>query len=166
MLTIAKSTIGCWFGTVYSPIATGNTSYDEMGEIGVSTGEAVGSGTLNQDSIDGKLTFDQDKFMAALQADPTSVRKLIGGDSSTPGFAQAMDGLLDPLVTAQGTIDQTISSADDEYRQLADELTDMEARMLQKQDLLKSQFTAMETAIQSSQAAGSQISGQLAALQT
>jgi flagellar hook-associated protein 2 len=150
---------------VYSPIATGNTSYDEMGEIGVSTGEAVGSGTLNQDSIAGKLTFDQDKFMAALQADPQSVRKLIGGDSSVPGFAQTMDGLLQPLVTAQGTIDQTISSADDEYRRLADELTDMEARMVQKQDLLKQQFTAMETAIQSSQAAGSQISGQLAALQ-
>src|SRR4051794_37813107 len=150
---------------VYGSFATGNSSYDEMAEIGISTGEAVGSGTLNQDAISGKLTFDQDKFMAALTADPQSVRKLIGGDTTVTGFAQTFDNLLTPVVQAQGTLDQEISDADSEYRSLADQLTDMEARMVQKQEMLKQQFTAMESAIQKSQAASSQVSGQLSALQ-
>jgi flagellar hook-associated protein 2 len=150
---------------VYTPVATGDTSYDEMSEIGVSTGDAVGSGALNQDSISGKLVFDQNKFMAAVQADPNSVRKLIGGDTSVTGFAQSFDGLLQPAITAQGTLDQMISSADDDSRMLSDQISDMEERMQQKQDMLKQQFAAMEAAIQKSQATSSQVSGQLAALQ-
>ena len=151
--------------TVYSAFSTGDTSYDEMSEIGVSTGGAVGGGTLNQDAISGKLTFDESKFTAAIAANPQSVRKLVGGDTGVSGFAQAFDNLLTPVVEAQGTLDQTISDADSEYRSLADRLTDMEALMTQKQELLKQQFTSMETAIQKSQAAASQVSGQLSALQ-
>jgi flagellar hook-associated protein 2 len=152
--------------TIYQTFSSGNTSYDQMAEIGISTGDAVGSGTLNQDAIAGKLVFDPAKFSAAITADPTAVRKLVGGDTNTPGFAQAMDNLLQPVVEAQGTLDQTISSADSEYRQLADQITDMEALMVQKQEMLQQQFTNMETAMQQSQAAASQVSGQLSALQT
>jgi flagellar hook-associated protein 2 len=149
---------------IYSPVNTGNSDLDEMSELGISTGEAVGSGTLNQDAIAGKLTFDQDKFMEAAQSDPDAARKLLSGDSSGPGFAQAFDDLLAPAVAAQGTIDQTISSADDEYRQLSDQLSSMDELLQQKQDMLKKQFADMETAIQQSQAAASQVSGQLAQL--
>jgi flagellar hook-associated protein 2 len=151
---------------VYNTIGTGNTQLDEMSEIGVSTGDAVGSGTLNQDAIDGKLTFDQDKFMAAIQSDPLSVRKLIGGDTTVSGFAQAIDGLLTPSVEANGTLDASIASADSDYRELADQLTSMDERLAQKQDQLKKQFADMEAAIQQSQAAAAQVSGQLQALQT
>jgi flagellar hook-associated protein 2 len=151
---------------IYGSWASGNTSYDEMSEIGISTGDAVGSGTLNQDAINGKLSFDQDKFMAALQADPDSVRKLLSGDteSGTDGFAQTMDNLLQPVVGASGTLDQAISSSDDEYRSLADQISQMDELLQQKQDMLKQQFTDMETAIQASQASASQVSGQLASL--
>jgi flagellar hook-associated protein 2 len=151
--------------TMTEAFSSGNTSYDEMAEIGVSTGDAVGSGTLNQDAIAGKLTFDQDKFMEALEADPKSVRKLVGGDTTTSGFAQAFDKLLQPVVVAQGTLDQSISSAGDDYRMLGDQIADFEERMTQKQAMLKQQFADMETAMQKSQAAASQVSGQLQALQ-
>jgi flagellar hook-associated protein 2 len=150
--------------TVYSAIDTGNPDLDEMSELGISTGDAVGSGTLDQDAIAGKLKFDQDKFMTAIQSDPKAARKLLSGDSDGPGFAQAFDDLLQPAVVAQGTIDQTISSADSEYRQLSDQLTSMDELLQQKQDMLKQQFTDMETAIQQSQAAGQQVAGQLASL--
>jgi flagellar hook-associated protein 2 len=152
--------------TVYQAVATGNPDLDEMAELGISTGDAVGSGTLNQDAIAGKLTFDQAKFMSAAQADPDSARKLLSGDSVTGGgFAQAFDKLLEPVVGAQGTLDQTITSTDDEYRSLADQLTSMDELLQQKQDMLKKQFADMETALQQSQAASAQVSGQLAALQ-
>ena len=56
--------------------------------------------------VAGKLTFDQDKFMAAVQSDPTAARKLLSGDSVTGGgFAQAFDDLLSPAVAAEGTLD-------------------------------------------------------------
>lgn len=152
--------------SIYGSFATGNTGIDEMSEIGVSTGSSVGSGTLNQDAIRGKLTFDQDKFMTAIRSDPKAVRKLIGGDTSVSGFAQSIDGLLTPAVTAEGTLDQGIKSADGEYRQLADQITGMEERLTQKQAMLKQQFTAMEAAMQKSQAAASQVSGQLGALRS
>src|SRR3954449_4040000 len=129
--------------SIYGTFSTGNTSYDEMSEIGISTGDAVGDGTLNQDSINGKLSFDQDKFMAALQADPDSVRKVLSGDveAGTEGFAQTMDNLLQPVVGAEGTLAQSITSADDEYRSLADQITSMDELLQQKQDMLKQQFT-------------------------
>jgi flagellar hook-associated protein 2 len=135
-----------------------------MSELGVSTGDPVGSGTLNQDAIAGKLTFDQDKFMAALQSDPNAARKLLSGDSSGPGFAQAIDNLLQPTVEAQGTLDESISSAGEEYSQLSDQLTSMDEMLQQKQDMLKKQFADMETAMQQSQSAAAQVSGQLASL--
>ena len=149
---------------VYGAVATGNPDLDEMSEIGVSTGEAVGGGTLNHDAIDGKLVFDQAKFMAAVQGDPKSARRLVSGDTTMSGFAQAFDNLLQPAVGAEGTLDQTISSADSEYRQLSDQLTSMDALLAQKQDMLKKQFADMETAIQQSQAASAQVAGQLASL--
>jgi flagellar hook-associated protein 2 len=147
--------------TAYGTFATGDTSHDEMSEIGVSTGSAVGGGTLNQDAIAGRLSFDQAKFTAALQSNPQSVRKLMGGDSGVSGFAQAIDNLLQPVVQAQGTLDQSIASTDDQSRLLATQITDMEALMTQKQALLKSQFTAMEKALQKSQSTSASISGQL-----
>jgi flagellar hook-associated protein 2 len=150
--------------SVYSTFSTGDTSHDEMSEIGVSTGSAVGGGTLNQDAISGKLSFDTTKFTQALQSNPQSVRKLLGGDTSVSGFAQAFDNLLGPVVNASGSLDQTISSADDQSRQLANQIADMETLMTQKQAMLKQMFTNMETAIQKSQAASAQVSGQLTTL--
>lgn len=150
---------------VYSSVNTGNSSLDQLSELGISTGGAVGSGSLNQDAIAGKLTFDQDKFMTAVKSDPTSARKLLSGDSSGPGFAQAFDDLLTPAVAASsGTLDQSISSAGDEYRQLSDQISSMDELLQQKQEMLKKQFADMEAAMQQSQAAAAQVSGQLAAL--
>ena len=150
--------------TVYGTFSTGDPDHDEMAEIGISTGDAVGSGTLNQDAIAGKLTFDQDKFMEALETNPQSVRKLVGGDSTVSGFGQAFDDLLAPMVQSEGTLDQSIETADSQYRQLADQITNMDEQLTQKQELLKQQFTDMETAIQKAQAAQSSVSGQLTAL--
>ena len=146
--------------------AEGNpTSLDQLSELGVSTGDAVGSGTLNQDSIAGKLTFDADKLMTALTSDPQSVRNLLGGNvSATDGFAQAFDGILAPMVQADGTLDQTIQSQDAQRRDLSDQIAEMDELLQKKQDMLKQQFAAMETALSQSQAQGQWLAGQLAGL--
>jgi flagellar hook-associated protein 2 len=148
----------------YTADGTVSSSYDQMSEVGVSTGKSTGSATLNQDSVAGKLTFDQDAFMAALVANPQSVRKMLSGTSTDGGFAQSFDALLKPVVQADGTIDQTIKSQDALRRSLSDQIARMDDLLAQKQALLKSQFAAMEAAIQNSSSQGQWLSGQLAAL--
>jgi flagellar hook-associated protein 2 len=145
--------------------APGNpATLDQLAEIGISTGSAVGSGTLNQDSIAGKLTLDVDKLTAALTSDPQSVRNLLGGTPGVSGFGQALDSLLSPQVQAGGTLAQRISAEDLTKKDLADQLAAMDIMLQQKQDLLKKQFTAMETAMSKSQSQGQWLTGQIASL--
>jgi flagellar hook-associated protein 2 len=148
----------------YTADGTVSTSYDQMTEIGVTTGKSTGSAAVNQDSIAGKLSFDQDAFMAALTKDASSVRKMLSGTSTNGGFAQSFDALLKPVVQTDGTLDQSIKGQDALRRALSDQITRMDQTLQQKQDLLKSQFAAMEAALQKSQSQGQWLSGQLAAL--
>ena len=140
--------------------APGNpTTLDQMNEIGVSTGSAFG--TLNQDAIEGKLVFDSTAFANALASDPTSVKNLLSG---TSGFGQAIDDLLTPTLQAGGTMESRLSSEDAKQKTLNDQIAQMDVLLQKKQDTLKAQFTAMETALQQSQAQGQWLAGQLAGL--
>jgi flagellar hook-associated protein 2 len=142
---------------VYAP---GNpTTVDQMNEIGVSTGSAFG--TLNADAIKGKLVFDSAAFSKAFTADPTSVKNLLSG---TSGFGQALDNLLAPTLQAGGTMASRLASEDTKQKTLNDQIASMDVLLAKKQDTLKAQFTAMESALQKSQAQGQWLAGQLAKL--
>jgi flagellar hook-associated protein 2 len=139
--------------------AAGNpATLDQMGEIGVSTGAATG-GALNADSIMGKLVFDSAKFSAAVTSDPTSVKALISGAT---GFGQTLDNMLAPTLQSGGTMASRLSSEDSRQKTLNDRIAAMDVSLKQKQDTLKAQFTAMETALQASQAQGQWLTGQIA----
>jgi flagellar hook-associated protein 2 len=134
---------------------------DQMSKIGVSTGTAVGSGGLNRDAIMGKLVFDAAKFATAFTTDSASVRNLVSG---TSGFGQAIDTLLTPTLQAGGTMPSRLSAEDRTHKILADKIARMDVTLQKKQDTLKAQFTAMEKALQSSQAQGQWLTGQITAL--
>ena len=141
--------------------APGNpTTLDQMNEIGVSTGVGTG-GTLNADAIKGKLVFDATAFANAIASDPTSVKALISG---TSGFGVALDNLLAPTLQAGGTMASRLSSEDLKQKTLNDQITAMDVLLGKKEDTLKAQFTAMETALQASQAQGQWLASQLAQL--
>jgi flagellar hook-associated protein 2 len=141
--------------------APGNpTTLDQMNEIGVSTG-APTSGALNADSIMGKLVFDSTAFATALSTDSTSVKALISG---TTGFGAALDNLLAPTLQAGGTMDSRLTSEDTAQKSLNDRIASMDVLLNNKQETLKAQFTAMETALQASQAQGQWLTGQIAKL--
>jgi flagellar hook-associated protein 2 len=137
---------------------------DQLSEIGISTGNAITGTTLNQDSIAGKLVFDQAKFTAALTSDPTNVRNLLGGNTSVRGFSQEFDDLLAPIVQAGGMLDESIKIQDARKKSLTDQIARMDDQLERKQELLKAQFAAMETALSRSQSQGNWLAGQLAAL--
>jgi flagellar hook-associated protein 2 len=150
---------------VSNVVSNGNpTSLDQLSEVGVTTGAITGAGTVSADAIAGKIVFDTTKFDAAFAADPTSVRRLMGGITGTDGFAQRMEGLIDPMTKSGGLIDLRVSSADSELSDIRNSLTAMDERLANKQALLKKQFTAMESALSAAQAQGSWLTGQIAQL--
>jgi len=149
---------------VASPIGS-NPAYNLLSQIGVSTGDTTGDGTINQDAVDGKLVIDDDKLDAALASDPKSVQTLLGGTLGTAGLSQAIDGALDPEVQAGGDFDTLITQANSQVSDYADQISDWDQRLSDQQDRLKAQFSAMESALSKSQTTQSWLTGQIAGLQ-
>jgi flagellar hook-associated protein 2 len=147
-----------------SPIGS-NPSYSLLSQIGISTGDSTGDGTINQDAVDGKLVIDDDKLDAALASDPKSVQTLLGGTLGTAGLSQAIDGALDPEVQAGGDFDTLISQANSQVSDYADQISDWDQRLSDQQARLKAQFAAMESALSKSQTTQSWLTGQIAGLQ-
>jgi flagellar hook-associated protein 2 len=129
-----------------------------LADIGISTGASTSGGTINQDSLDGKLTLDETKLSTALDSDPLTVRTLLGGTANVNGFAQQFRNVLRNYQGSAGLIQARITSTNSDLSDLAAKLTTFDARMDSKQQLLTKQFTAMETAMANSQAAGSKLS--------
>jgi flagellar hook-associated protein 2 len=144
--------------TMSAPIA-GLTGLTSMADLGVSTGAANTGSTINQDSIDGLLTVDETKLRTALDTNPNGVRALLGGVSGTTGFGQTFASALSNYQGSAGLVQSRILSATSDLSDLATKLTNFDARMDAKQDLLQKQFTAMETALNASQSAGSSLAG-------
>jgi flagellar hook-associated protein 2 len=128
-----------------------------LADIGISTGSA--SATINQDSLDGKLTLDESKLTSALSSDPNGVRTLLGGygTAGTNGFAQGFASLLANYQGSGGQIQARITSANSDLTDFAAKLTRFDARMDSKEAILQKQFTALETAMSSSNATGTSL---------
>lgn len=147
---------------VTSPIG-GDPSLNLMSQIGISTGAATG-GTLNQDSVAGKLTLDEAKLDSMINTNPDGVKKLLGAMTGTSGFGQAIDAVLDPEVSSGLDFDQQISSMDSQLRDIADQMAAMDVRLSARETRLKAQFTAMESALSSSQNQMQWLAGQISGL--
>jgi flagellar hook-associated protein 2 len=153
MLSSLRSTIGAAVG--------GLTGLTSLADIGVSTGAANTGTTINQDSVDGKLTLDTSKLSAALDANPLGVRTLLGGTAGTDGFSQAFAASVNPFEGTGGIIQQRIDSASSDLTRIKDSLDEFDERMNAKQDYYQKQFTALETALQQSQSVGSSLASYL-----
>lgn len=136
-------------------------AFSLLSQLGISTGAAAGSSATSADSIKGRLTLDETKLGAALDADPLSVQKLLGGVPGSPGFSQSLQKLLEPLVTSNGIFDQRVQSAGRDYTDIGDAITRLTDRLSAKETLLRKQFTAMEAAMQRNQAASASILSKL-----
>jgi flagellar hook-associated protein 2 len=150
MLTALRSSVAAAI-----PGLTGLTS---LNDVGVSTGAANTGSAINQDSVDGKLTFDTVKFKAALDANPNGVRQLLGGQTGVTGFAQTFGGVLSPFQGTGGVLDSRLTSVTSDLTRIADKLDKFDARMDVKQSQYQKRFTALETALSNAQAAGSKLS--------
>jgi flagellar hook-associated protein 2 len=131
------------------------TQVGDLSAYGISTGAASGSATFSADSVAGKLKIDDAKLTAAL-AVPEALRTALDGlgqrlsDTITPVAGAAVTERLEGVTTAR--------------RRIADAITRTDVRLAGREQRLRAQFAAMESALAASQAAQAQMSAQLAGL--
>jgi flagellar hook-associated protein 2 len=130
----------------------------EMGDLskyGISTGAASGSATFSSDAVAGKLKIDDTKLAAALAA-PAALRTVLDG------LGQRLSDVVSPVAGAGVT--ERLEGVTSERKRIADAITRTDVRLASKEQRLRAQFAAMESALAASQATQAQLSSQLAGL--
>jgi flagellar hook-associated protein 2 len=138
-------------GNIFQQVAGLGGDFESLLDIGLSSGEDFNS------EAGLSLSFDEDKFLEALQNDRSNVEDLFANDSET-GIADllfdfldevtATTGFLNERAKANGTLDSQIQSANDQIDRI-------EERLLLRETRLRRQFTALEqiSAVYQNQAA-------------
>jgi flagellar hook-associated protein 2 len=140
--------------------ATGSMNY--LGSAGLSTGAAVGSGTISQDSLEGKLTLDTDTLQSALASNFSGVKALFTnatGSYSSEGLSQRMDDVINPQAGPSGVLASRVTSEQSLISTYSAQIADIEQRVTLHEASLRAQFTAMETAVAQLQSSSSSLSG-------
>jgi flagellar hook-associated protein 2 len=133
----------------------GTVSEAGLSALGVSTG-APGSGTsADSDAVIGHLVLDEAKLGAALEGEPASARNLVSS------FAETIGEVVGATIGTAGTIPGRLESASAEARRLTDSMTALNTRLEQREEHLRLQFAAMESALLQSQNQSSWLTGQL-----
>ncbi len=136
---------------------------NELSDLGITTGLSTGAAST-PDQIAGKLVIDEAKLKEALTSNPDSVKEFLGGKSGTNGFAQRLEGLVQPMTQAgQGYADR-IDRGNSEVSRLKSSLTRFDERLERRETQLRAQFAAMEAALSKNQARAADFSAQLARL--
>jgi flagellar hook-associated protein 2 len=128
-----------------------------LAAFGISTGAAKAGTTFSPESVAGKLTLDDTKLTAALAADDTGTLR-----TALDGLGQRLSDVITPVAGAQVTA--ALSGVTAQRKRVADEIVRTDVRLASREQRLRAQFTAMESALAASQAAQSQLSSQLAGL--
>ncbi len=147
---------------IASEVGGSDSALSLLSQIGVSTGAVNTSGTLNDDTIAGKLTFDEKKFDEVYAADPNKVRKLLGADGEA--FSQSFTALVSNYSSTGGQLSSRLTQADSTIQTVKDSLTAFDKRLEARRAFLEKQFQAMEAAMNSSNSLSQQLSAQLSAL--
>jgi flagellar hook-associated protein 2 len=153
-----------------SQIQSSNPSdMDYLGDVGLSTGKAVGTGTISQDSLEGKLSLDTDQLTSALASNFSAVKALFTnatGTTSTEGLTQRLDDIINPVANATGSLASRITSEQSLISSYTSQIAAIEQRVTLHETALRAQFTAMETAVSQMQSTSSSLSGQISSLGT
>jgi flagellar hook-associated protein 2 len=138
-----------------------------LSQAGLSTGAAVGTGSLNQNAIDGILTLDTNKLSAQLTTQFQNVKNLftnVTNSFGSEGLAQRMNGVLQQSTGAHGSISSRITGESQLISSLNQQKADWDVRLSERQTALQAKFTAMETALSKIQSQGNWLSSTIAKL--
>lgn len=124
-----------------------------------------------QSTRDGRLTFDKEKFTAALAATPDLAQRLVGGTGvpGDPGSVTGIAGRIREVATTAsdattGTLSSLAKGQDSLARDIQDRIAAWDLRLAKRKATLTRQFTAMETALSSLNNQSNWLAGQLGSL--
>lgn len=107
---------------------TGN--YQSLASIGITTQK------------DGTIKLDSDKLNKAMSSDFDGVAKLFGSDD---GVAKRLGESLDKYLASDAQINTRTASLNDKSKELQQEQSDLDARMVEVQNRYNAQFNALDT---------------------
>lgn len=142
-------------------------SMQSLAQAGLSTGSAVGSGTLNQDALEGKLTLDTAKLSAALTTSLGNVKALfVNGSKSyaSQGLGERLSTIVNGQLGTGGILTNQITNSNTQISQFTKSIADWDLRLSLRQKALTQQFTTMESALSKLQSQGSWLSSQVTSL--
>jgi flagellar hook-associated protein 2 len=135
---------------ILSTVSQGMSGYGSYKQFGVELDKT------------GKLTFDRNAFINAYSANPSAVQNGVAA-----GLAKSLDTVgknATDFVT--GTLTTQIQSGTNQVRDLNKRITDWDSRLALRQNMLKRQFAAMETALGALKNQSTWLAGQIAGLPT
>lgn len=127
--------------------------------IGTSSNTPALSGVSVQ--RDGSVSFDRDAFLAAYANDPSGVAATMTAMSQQ--LSSVAKQASDPI---SGSITTRVAAEQASIKDYTDQISAFEDRMTLKQQTLKTQYAALETALGSLQSQSQWLTGQLASLPT
>ncbi|WP_346621855.1 flagellar filament capping protein FliD [Blastococcus montanus] len=124
-----------------------------------------------QTTRDGRITFDKEKFTAALTATPELAQRIVTGTGVegepdfVPGLAARVRDVSKAASDATtGTLSSLATGQDSLARDIQDRIADWDLRLAARKVALTRQFTAMETALSSLTNQSNWLAGQLGSL--
>lgn len=125
------------------------SNYAELAALGLKT------------AVDGSLSMDGSKFDAAIAANPSAVKSLLGEEAD---FGKSVRDMLHNYVGNQGLLADRGKSLDTRMKSLTQQRTDLDARMERLEASYRRQFTALDAMMAQMQSTSSYIAQQLGAL--
>ncbi len=129
---------------------------------------------------DGKVTFDKNKFLSALSADPAMAQRMVAGNDAGPGVDGvagtaddvAAGGIAGRLLgvaraasdSATGSLVKLAEGQDSLVKDITDRIASWDLRLAKRKETLTRQFSAMETALSSLKNQSTWLAGQLSQL--
>ncbi len=136
-------------------------SESALSALGVSTGPPSASVTAESSSVKGILVFEESKLTALLKTSPSEGREAVSGAN---GFVTDLEPIVNQAVKPGGGIAERISAATAEATSMREQMTQLEERLVLKEERLHAQYSAMETALAKSKSESEWLAGQLAGL--
>ena len=116
--------------------------YKLLSELGISTASADAN-NLSGDT--NALTFDEDKFMEALEANPDSVKSILAGEN---GIFHMMENTVETSLKAvSGFFDVKTSTLDSNIKKMNEKITKQNENITAYKAQLEKKFSAMENLI-------------------
>jgi flagellar hook-associated protein 2 len=135
---------------ILSAVSGGKTGFGSFSKLGVATDQT------------GKLTFDKEKFLSALQADPAKVQ-----DAVLNGVAKSLNDLAKKATNAvDGTLTVAIQGGDSKIKDLNNRIADWDVRLQTRKSALQRQFSSLEVSLGKLKDQSQWLSAQLGSLPT